>query len=143
MLEQYLSNKQGSLSKEDPDSDERRIYVVMNNYAPLIEYLRDYTCLVFVDDYKYAYNGLATGYEIKLNDLAIILTLLKSVPLGSFDMIVIDSTDFMAGDIVPLHSFCVENKIGITFVAGQTQSEAFFKYNSFLQNCAGPVFQCF
>jgi hypothetical protein len=146
----YLAKKEASFLKkavEPEDTCLNRVYAIDTDYRPLLNYIKKYRCAVFLDDYKYPYKDFSSVCVVK--DLFVIFSFLRDLKDSMeetdpfYNMIVIDSTDFMSGDILDLHSFCVQHKIGITFVAGMTQSDAFFKYNAFLRNCAGPVFKFF
>lgn len=146
----FLAQKEASFLKKSPVSNDsclNRVYAIDTNYRPLLDHIKKYRCAVFLDDYKYPYKEFSSVFVIK--DLPVIFSFLHDLKNSMedtdpfYNMIVIDSTDFMSGDILDLHAFCVKHKIGITFVAGMTQSNAFLKYNAFLSNCAGPVFKFF
>lgn len=119
-------------------------FVLLNDYSVLWQNLKGKNPVIFLDDFKWVYsrNSSYKDSVFFLSNLEIVLESLKLLFIKDcpFDSVVIDSTDFMYGDIVPVYEFCVKYVLDMFFVLGSTQfGSKFFRYNAFFQNTLNEV----
>ena len=88
--------------------------------------------IVFVDSVKHYYSD-----AVQITDLSIILDVLKQFPLEYSKTVLIDQIDhFPRQDIVSLYSYCVQTGRDLIFIAGVSQFDTLFNYDSFFQTVA-------
>jgi len=142
----YLEAKKSGVLNPEPGQPKIKVkgfVLPFDNYSLLWSAVEGCRALVFIDSYNWVYFKRFELFEfiLEIRDLNIGLTVLKGLPIGSFDTLIIDSTDSMVGDIVPLYEFCVCNNINLFFVLGVTQNKRFFRYNVFFQNTLDEVIE--
>lgn len=129
MLKQFIEHKISGLGKESVKEVDLAVFVIEDDYTPLVEYLKQSKVLYLVDDFRYSYPE-----SVQIADLSIAKALIDNLPKEFCNTVVLDSPDCLDGSLTDVYVACALKGWNMVVVSGISQSNTFYNYNTFLHS---------
>lgn len=113
------------------------VYGINNDYSEILSKADPGRSILFVDDYKAVWKDFQN--QLKVQRMIIIYDIIKKLPFGFMDNIIIDSIDHMPGNLMDIYALCVRKGFNLMVVAGVTQKGGFFNFGRLIEARATEV----